>query len=123
MAHTLTVCEGEYQEWSYQSPSSATIDKAINGLIPAMFHFAILEAVPPLDNCAYVQTLILDSGKAKGQYLVEARYKFPEGVRHYKTRIRDADEVKRVFRKFAEGVAPNVAGWRDITEKMIAATA
>jgi hypothetical protein len=115
------VCEGEYNERSFQSPSAKVIDQAIDGLIPAMFHFAILEATPPLDNCAYVQTLILDSGKAKGQYLVEARYKFPEGIRHYKTRMRDAGEVKRMFRKFAEDVAPNVAGWEDITGKLDAA--
>ncbi len=68
------------------------------------------------DACEY-------EGKGKGHYLIEARYKFAGDFRHYGKHTKDAAEVKRIFRKFAEGVSPNTPGWDDITERMDAVTA
>lgn len=115
MPNTLVVCEGECNERSVLNPSSDTIDLAIDGLIPAIYHFVVLEADPPIEKCAYVQSLIERDGKAKGQYLVEVRYKFVSGFKHYRKHVSNAGEVKRMFRAFVKGVAPNVAGWDDIT--------
>lgn len=46
MALTLEVCEGENNKRSLPNPSPEAIDRAIDVLIPAKYHFAILEAVP-----------------------------------------------------------------------------
>ncbi len=123
MAYTLVVCEGENNARTLRNPIPEKISRAIDDLIPAPYHFVILEAEPALEKCTYIQTLIEHEGKAKGQYLVEARYKFNGGFMHYRKHIRDSGEVKRFFRKFAEGIAPNTAGWEDITEKLVPATA
>lgn len=121
MTYTLTVCEGENNERTIRNPSKEAIGRAVDDLVPTMFHFVILEADPPLEKCAYVQTLVEAGGNAKGRYLVEARYKFAEGFKHYRKWVDDAGEVKTMFREFAGGVAPNTAGWDDITEKLNAA--
>lgn len=120
MTYTMTVCEGENNERSVLNPSPAIIDRAIDDLIPAMYHFVILEAEPSIENCAYIQTLIERDGKSKGLYLVEARYKFSIGFNHYKKYIGDPNEVKNLFRGFADGAPPNVAGWDDITDNLAA---
>lgn len=120
MSYTLIVCEGEHNERLLQKPTPKMIAQAIDDLTPAMYHFVILEAKPAIGKCAYMQTLIMDKGKAKGKYLVEARYNFPEGFKHYRKYVEDAGEVKILFRAFADGVAPNTAGWDDITDRMIA---
>lgn len=123
MAYTMRVCKGENTERSVRGPSPAAIDQAIDGLIPEMFHYAVLEADPPLENCIYIQTLIEREGRAKGCYLIEARYVFDDRFQHYRKHARDAGEVKRLFRAFTEDVAPNTAGWEEITERMHAVTA
>lgn len=123
MAYTMKVCEGANNSRSFQGPLPETIDQALDDLVPAMYHYVILEAKPPQDDCAYVQTLIEYEGKNKGRYLVETRYIFPGSFRHYRKHVADVGEVKMLFRKFAEGTAPNVAGWEDITERMDAVTA
>lgn len=118
MSYTMVICEGKNNSKSFQNPSSKVIEQAIGALIPAEYRFVILEADPPVEKCAYVQTLIEREGRFKGQYLVEARYEFAGYFKHYRTHSRDAGEVKRLFQKFADGVAPNVAGWDDFSERM-----
>lgn len=122
MAYVLETCAGEGSERSFPNPTARMIDQAISDLVPEIYHYAILEVEPAIEKCAYVQTLIERDGKAKGLYLVETRFKFVDSFRHYRTLLNDADEVKRLFRKFAEGVVPSVAGWDDITGKMMTAT-
>lgn len=119
MTHTLEVCEGENNARHLKNPSPGVIDQAIGGLIPAMYHFVIFESEPAIEDCFYMQTLILDEGERKGQYMVEARYIFAESFRHYRKFMKDAAEVKKLFRAFAEGSPPNVAGWEDVTDKII----
>lgn len=121
MTYTLKVCNGGNNAKSYQNPPTSAIDRAIDDLVPAIYHFAILEAEPAVEKYAYIQTLIECEGRFKGQYLVEARYLFAGDFKHYRTRTKDAAEVKSVFQKFAEGIAPNVTGWEDITAKLVAA--
>lgn len=120
MGYIMKICKGENNEQSFQKPSPAAIDRAIDDLIPAIYHFVILEVEPPIEKCSYVQALIEREGKAKGRYLIETRYKFTTDTKHYRKHVADAGEVKELFRGFAQGVAPNVAGWDDITAKLTA---
>lgn len=120
MAYTLIVCEGENNERTLENPQPAAIDQAIDDLVPAKFHFVIVELDPPTEQCVYMQTLIEREGRFGGLYLVEVRYKFTGFFRHYRMHTRDAAEVKEMFRRFAQGLAPNTADWEDITEKLIA---
>lgn len=122
MPHTLEVWSGENNKRSSRNPSPEVIGRAIDALTPAQYHFVILEAEPHIEQCAYVQSLIEREGKNKGRYLVEARYVFDGRFNHYGKHVDEAGEVKALFRRFAEGIAPNVAGWNDITGKVSAAT-
>ena len=118
MTCTLTVCEGENNERTISNPSLKMIKMAIDDLIPEIFHFVILEADPPVEDCVYMQARIPGYGKMKGRYLVEARFTLANGPKHYRKHVEDADGVKGVFQAFARGVAPDIAGWDDITGKV-----
>ena len=118
MTYNMAICSGENNERIYQNPSPKAIDRAIDDLTPAQFHFVTLEAKPPVERCAYIQTLIEHEGRMQGRYLLEARYAFDGQFRHYKTHTADASEVKKAFRNYAEGVPPNTAGWEDITREL-----
>ena len=123
MTYTLITCEGENNQRSQRNPSPQMIDQAISALIPKEYHYAILEANPFIDNCPYIQTLIERNGKHEGLYLVEARYLFDGDLRHYRKFLKSVAEVKSIFQLFADGIAPNAAGWEDISRQFTAKTA
>ena len=123
MAFTLIVNEGKHPERSQANPSPTMIDQAIDHLRPEVNHYAILETEPPIDKCIYIQTLIERSGSHKGLYLVEIRFTFQNDFKQYRKHIRDASEVKRLFRMFSRGAVPNAAGWEDISRQFTAKTA
>jgi hypothetical protein len=102
------------------NPTPEQIEQSIDALIPVLSHFVILSSDDePVQNCEFVQTLILCRTDAKIEYLVEARFADGEAFKHYGHILTDVAELKRIFRLFALGIAPKVDAWRDITDKII----
>lgn len=118
MTSILTVCKGEGNSRLIRNPKAKLISQAVDDLVPEEYYFVILETEPPVEECAYVQVLIEREGKYSGQYLMEARYIIDGKSKHYGRHFGDAKKVKTIFQSYADGVAPNVAGWDDVTDKL-----
>jgi len=119
MSFELTISSGENTTHTVDDPTPERIDQAINDLIPAAFHFAILESNPPTDNCWYIQTFIVPNLKPEIKYMVESRFVYDDYYKHYRSYTTDTDMLKRMFRMFALGIIPDVIQWADITERSI----
>ena len=118
MGYTLHGMCGQDEHWDIYNPSPEDIDKAIDELIPVKFFFVILENDEPIQNCAYIQTLITDDSTLDLRYLLEVRFVYESHFLHYQTVTTNADDLKKTFRMFALGVIPNVEGWTDITANL-----
>ena len=116
---TLIVGNGKHGEWSLKDPSTSIIKLVIENLIPAKGYYAVLQSNSQINNCAYIQTRVLEGGERLGQYLIETRYIFGDRFCHYKTYSKYSYKAKELFADFIYGNVPNTAGWIDITEAMI----
>jgi len=114
MGYQMTVCRGKGMQQTTTNPSPEAIERAIDELLPMMYHFVILEHDEPIRGCSYIQTLITLENEPVIRYLLEARFDFESHFEHYQTFTYNAAELKRVFRMFALGLVPNVDGWTNI---------
>ena len=97
-------------------PSPEDIFQAISDLIPVKYHFVILEAKPPVNDCRYIQTRIDDAGDSEIVYWLEASFDDHEkSYKQYRSYIIDVIQLKKTFQLFALEIAPDVTGWEDVT--------
>ena len=130
MSNTLCVSLGN--SYHVENPSPEEIDWAIGELRPIKGNHVILGVNPRIENCEFLQTLIEYENDPDGfftddelVFLVQVQHKFVQskvlekgGFKQYSFHTSDMDEVKRMFRMFALGVVPSVAGWKDITNEL-----
>ena len=120
MAFILKVCRGEDNLELINDPSPEMIDLAMNEIIPARFHFVILESKPHTNNCVCIQTIIKLDDRPQINFMVEAHFKHGEKFAYYRCYTSDIDWLKRVFRMFALEEVPNTENWVDVTDEVIA---
>jgi len=120
-AYFMSVNVGKGKRELYD-PSPEEIDRAINELIPAPYHFVFMQSKARVENCDYIQTIIDDDHETLIRYCVEVRFQYtdnyPGDHKQCQLMTTDADNVKKMFRMFALGIVPNVDGWTDITEEL-----
>ncbi|MCL2099090.1 MAG: hypothetical protein FWH24_01460 [Oscillospiraceae bacterium] len=102
-----------------KNPSPEAIEQAIDGIIPAAFHFVILEANSRLNGCGCIQTIIKWDDKPQIDYMVEAHFKADGKFTYYRHYTTDADWLKKLFRLFALDIIPDVEGWEDATADVL----
>ena len=116
----LKVCRGGKIE-TITNPSPEMIEQTIDDLIPVRDHFVILESTPQLNDCVWIQTIIEWDDKPLINYSVEAHFKHGKKLAYYRRFTTDAEWLKKLFRMFALEVIPDIEGWEDVTNEVIAA--
>ena len=103
------------------NPTPEEIEWAIDKLIPVLYHFVILLSDDKLNN--YMQTVATSGGlETEIEYLVEIRFEYGEKIgesfKQLQYTTSNTDELKKMFRMYALDIIPNLASWKDVTEKI-----
>ena len=99
-----------------QNISPEMIEFAIDNLIPVKYHFVILEAEEPIQNCQFVQTLMECSNTGKIKYWIEVSFLLDKNQTMFGYHTRKSAVVKNIFRQYLFGIIPDIAHWKDITK-------
>ena len=114
---TLIYCDNEKE--TIKNPSPEEIETAIDNLIPVIYRFVILKSEEPVQNCIFIQTLIVRNKAPELKYTVEVRFQYEDSFKQLQQYTTDVNELKKMFRMFALGIIPDTADWNDITEELI----
>jgi len=119
MKSKLIVCQGNNLP-EIENPSPEQIERALDDLIPAKYHFVILVSEEPVQNCAFVQTIMTQGNAPEIKYLFEIQFKYDDTrFKQYEYYTTNVNELKKMFRMFALGILPDITGWKDITEEVL----
>lgn len=116
MNYTMKVCMGGSNQKNIQNISPEMIEIAIDNLIPVKYHFVILEAEEPIQNCEFIQTLMEVDNAGKIRYLVETCFLLDENKIMFSCYTKKSDEVKNIFKQYMLGIIPDITHWKDITK-------
>ena len=122
MEYRLNGCRGK-GHWKIYNPSPEEIDRAIDELLPAKYHFVIIDHNKCDENFWYIQATIVDCDKdSEIKYHVDTRIGYGDNIavncKQYRYYTTDADELKRIFRMYVLGVRPDISYWEDYTEEL-----
>ncbi|WP_088838850.1 hypothetical protein [Listeria sp. ILCC792] len=96
----------------YSRVNEAKIYAAMADLESGYCRVLVLESTPSLAGSSYIQAM-----KEKDSYTVEIRFENgDESFKQLQRKMVDVEELTNLFQAYANGIPPNIEGWKDITE-------